>query len=91
MAVFRRRQFSAEKGICHMSETTITQLPDPSGFGSDPGTDVLRAGARKRLEQAIRAELAALMASCSGEKLDDGRARLGKRCLHLTLDQLDGM
>jgi hypothetical protein len=23
MAVFRRRQFSAEKGICHMPETTI--------------------------------------------------------------------
>ena len=32
MAVFRRRQFSAEKGICHMQRDTITQLPDPSGF-----------------------------------------------------------
>ena len=31
-AVFTRRRVSAEKGICHMSETTITQLPYPSGF-----------------------------------------------------------
>ncbi len=35
MAVFRRRQFSAEKGICHMEESTIAQLPDPSGFAAD--------------------------------------------------------
>lgn len=76
MAVFRRRQFSAEKGICHMSETTITHLPDPSGFSVGPFTDVLRDGARKLIEQAIHAELAALMADFSGEKLDDGRARL---------------
>jgi len=59
-----------------MSETTITQLPDPSGLGSDPFTDVLRYGARKLIEQAIHAELAALMAAFSGEKLGDGRARL---------------
>jgi len=59
-----------------MSDDTITQLPDPSRFGSDPFTDVLRDGARKPIEQAIHAELAALMAACSGEKLDDGRARL---------------
>ncbi|SFQ14264.1 hypothetical protein SAMN04488047_13928, partial [Tranquillimonas alkanivorans] len=59
-----------------MSEDTITQLRDPSGFGADPLTDVLRDGARKLIEQAIQAELAELMASFSGEKLDDGRARL---------------
>ncbi len=59
-----------------MSETTITQLPDPSGFSSDLFTDVLRDGARKLIEQAIQAELAALMNAFSGEKLDDGRARL---------------
>jgi len=76
MAVSKRRQFSAEKGICHMRENTITQLPDPSGFGSDPFTDVLRDRARKLIEQAIHAELAALMTACSGEKLDDGRAQL---------------
>jgi transposase-like protein len=76
MAVFRRRQFSAEKGICHMPETTITHLPDPSGFCSDPFTDVLRDGARKLIEEAIHAELAALMNAFSGERLPDGRARL---------------
>ena len=58
MAVFRRRQFSAEKGICHMSKTTIATLPDPSGFSLDPLTGVIREGARKLIEQAIEAELA---------------------------------
>ena len=75
MAVFRRRQFSAEKGICHMQETTITQLSDPSGFSSDPFTDVLRDGARKLIEQAIHVELAALMNAFSGEgSRTDGHA-----------------
>jgi len=55
-----------------MSETTITQLPDPSGFSSDPFTDVLRDGARKLIEQAIHAELSALMNAFSGERLEDG-------------------
>jgi len=59
-----------------MPETTITRLPDPSGFTSDLFTDVLRDGARKLIEQAINAELAALMAAFSEEKLEDGRARL---------------
>ncbi len=76
MAVSKRRQFSAEKGICHMSETTITKLPDPSGFSPDPLSDVIRGGARKLIEQAVEAELAALMAAFSEEKLEDGRARL---------------
>jgi len=67
--------FSAEKAICHMSETIITQLPDPSGFTSDPFTDVLRDGARKLIEQAFHAELAALMNAFSGESSKiDGRA-----------------
>ena len=76
MAVFRRRQFSAEKGICHMQENTISQLPDPSGFGSDAFTDVIREGTRKLIEQAIHAELAVLMAAFSKDTLEDGRARL---------------
>ena len=76
MAVFGRRQLSAEKGICHMSEPTITRLPDPSGFSPDSLTGVIRGGARKLIEQAIEAELAALMASCANDKLEDGRARL---------------
>ena len=59
-----------------MSETTITQLPDPSGFRADPFTEVIRDGARKLIEQAIHAELAALMSAFSGESLEDGRARL---------------
>ena len=59
-----------------MSETTITQLPDPKGFTSDPFTDVLRNGARKLIEQAIHAELDALMSTISGKRLEDGRARL---------------
>jgi hypothetical protein len=57
-----------------MPETTITVLPDPSGFGSDPFTDVLRDGARKLIEQAIHAELAALMNAFSGERLEGGHA-----------------
>ena len=76
MAVFRRRQFSAEKGICHMSETTISTLPDPSGFSPDPLTDLIREGARKLIEQAVEAELATLLAAFAEERLDDGRARL---------------
>ena len=59
-----------------MSETTITKLPDPSGFSPDPLSDVIRDGARKLIEQAIEAELAALMAAFTEEKLEDGRARL---------------
>ena len=72
-----------------MSETTITQLPDPSiadrrlrsnlpkgFFSSDPFTAILRDGARKLIEQAIHAELVTLMDAFSGEKLEDGRARL---------------
>lgn len=59
-----------------MEETSITPLPAPSGFTSDPFTDVVRAGARKLIEQAIHAELAALMAAFSDDKLEDGRRRL---------------
>lgn len=59
-----------------MSESTITQLPDPSGFSADPFTEVIRDGARKLIEQAIHAELATLVAAFSNEKLEDGRARL---------------
>src|SRR6056297_2645836 len=76
MAVSKRRQFSVEKGICHMSIDTITTLPDPSGFSPDPLTGVIRDGARKLIEQAIEVELAALMASYADDKLADGRARL---------------
>ncbi len=59
-----------------MPETTITQLSDPSGFSTDPFTDIIRDGARKLIEQAIHAELAALMAAFSAEKLENGTSRL---------------
>ena len=76
MAVSKRRQFSAEKGICHMSNNTITKLPDPSGILPDPLTDVIRGGARKLIEQAIEAELATLLAAFADQRLEDGRVRL---------------
>jgi putative transposase len=76
MAVFRRRQFSEEKGICHMTKATITKLPDPSGFSPDPLTEVLRTGARRLIEQAVEAELTALLASHAGEQTEGGRSRL---------------
>lgn len=69
MAVFKRRRFSAEKMICHMSETIITQLPDPSGFSSEPFTEVLRNEARDLIEQAIHAELATLTAAFRMKRL----------------------
>ena len=59
-----------------MSETTISTLPDPSGFSPDPLTDLIREGARKLIEQAVEAELATLLAAFAEERLDDGRARL---------------
>lgn len=59
-----------------MSGTTITQLPDPSGFSSDPFTAVLRDGARRLIEQAIHAELDTLMDAFSREWLEDGGAHL---------------
>jgi putative transposase len=76
MAVSKRRQFSAEKGICHMSNDIITKLPDLSGISPDALTDVIRGGARMLIEQAIEAELAALLAAVADQKLEDGRARL---------------
>lgn len=52
-----------------MPENAITEL-------ADPFTDVLRDGAGKLIEQAIHAELAALMTAFAGDKLEEGRARL---------------
>ena len=55
-----------------MPETTIAQLRDPPGFSADPFMEIIRAGARKLIEQAIPAELAALMAAFAEEKLENG-------------------
>lgn len=59
-----------------MNKPTITPLPDPSGSSPDPLTEVLRSGARRLIEQAVEAELAALLAAHVGERTEDGRARL---------------
>lgn len=59
-----------------MTKTTITPLPDPSGFSPDPLTDILRSGARRLIEQAVEAELAALLAAHADDKTEDGRSLL---------------
>ena len=59
-----------------MTKTTITPLPDPSGFSPDPLTDILRTGARRLIEQAVEAELAALLAAHADNKTEDGRSRV---------------
>ena len=62
-----------------MSEATITHLPDPSGFSTDPLTDLVRDGARQLIRQAVEAELAALLERHAAEKLEDGSAHFWAR------------
>ncbi len=76
MAVLTRRQFLAEKGICHMTKDPITALPDPNGFSTDPLTDLIRTGARQLIEQALAAELGTLLAHFSDDTTPEGRARV---------------
>ncbi|MEL7453465.1 MAG: IS256 family transposase [Pseudomonadota bacterium] len=59
-----------------MTKTTITTLPDLHGFSPDPLTDILRAGARDLIQQAVEAELSALLEAHSGDRTADGHARL---------------
>ena len=59
-----------------MTKTSITTLPDPHGFSPDPLTDILRAGARDLIQQAVEAELSALLDAHSEDYIEDGRARL---------------
>ena len=59
-----------------MTKTSITTLPDPHGFSPDPLTDILRAGARDLIQQAVEAELSALLEAHSEDCIEDGRARL---------------
>jgi putative transposase len=59
-----------------MTRDTISQLPDPQGFSSDPLTDLLRSGAQRLIQQAIEAELGVLLEAYAGDKTNDGRARL---------------
>src|SRR6056300_1357845 len=59
-----------------MREDTITALPDPHGFSADPLTDLIRSGARQLIEQALEAELSALLAQFANETTSEGRARI---------------
>lgn len=59
-----------------MTRDTITTLPDPNGFSADPLTDLIRKGARQLIEQALEAELGALLAQFSGETTQKGHARI---------------
>ena len=59
-----------------MREDTITALLDPNGFSADPLTDLIRSGARRLIEQALEAELDALLAQFSNETTPEGRSRI---------------
>ena len=59
-----------------MRNDTITALPNPSGFSADPLSDILRQGARDLIQQAVEAELAALLDAHESDRLPDGRSRL---------------
>lgn len=58
-----------------MDETTVTPLLQPGEF-KDELTDILQAGARKLLAQAVEAEVAAFLEAHAHERLSDDRARL---------------
>lgn len=59
-----------------MTETTnVLRLRQPDAI-DDPLTDILRAGARKLLAQAIENEAEAFLAQMCDLKLPDGRERL---------------
>lgn len=59
-----------------MTKDTMTALPDPNGFSADPLTDLIRSGARRLIEQALEAELGALLAQFSDDRTPAGHARL---------------
>ena len=58
-----------------MTEDSVVALHHP-GVTADPLTEVLRAGARELLAQAIEAEVAAVLAAHEHLKTEDGRWRL---------------
>lgn len=58
-----------------MSEDTVVRLPQPGAI-DDPLTELLRDGARKLLQQAIEAEVEALLAEHAGLVTEDGRRRV---------------
>jgi len=56
-------------------DSTVVRFPQPEVV-DDPLTEVLRAGARRLLAQAIEAEAEAFLAGMADRRLADGRARL---------------
>ncbi|QQP90646.1 IS256 family transposase [Skermanella sp. TT6] len=56
-------------------DSTLVRLRQPDEF-DDPLTAILRAGARRLLEQAIEAEVEAFLASMKDLRLADGRERV---------------
>ncbi len=56
-----------------MNEDRVVQLRQPGGISEDPLTEVLRAGARQLLAQAVEMEVAAFVAAHS--HLSDGAGR----------------
>ena len=59
-----------------MTRDTITALPDPNGFSTDPLTDLIRKGARQLIEQALEAALDALLSQFANETTEEGHARV---------------
>lgn len=58
-----------------MTDDTVVALRQP-GETQDPLTEILRAGARQLLTQAVEAEVAAMLAEHDHLKTDDGRRRV---------------
>lgn len=58
-----------------MTRDSITTLPDPNGFSADPLTDLIRKGARQLIEQALEAELSALLAQCQRRSKNPQKCR----------------
>lgn len=59
-----------------MKEDTVVALRQPGSFSDDPLTEVLRAGARELLAQAIEAEVAAHIAAHADLTDAEGRRRI---------------
>ena len=59
-----------------MKEDRVVQLHQPGGFSEDPLTEVLRAGARQLLAQAVEQEVADFLAAHEALRDDAGRRRL---------------